>query len=545
MSLLIGIDVGTGSARAGVFNVDGEMLASCARPIQTWRPRPGWAQQSSADIWSAVCDSVRAAMAEAGAKAGEVAGIGFDATCSLVVSGDGGETIAVGPEDDADPNQDVIVWMDHRATDDAEEINRIGGAPLAHVGGVISPEMQLPKLRWLQREKPESWKSAARFWDLPDWLTHRATGAEARSLCSAVCKWTYMGHLGSEGEGWDDAFLTAVGLADLTGSRHERIGVQFNVPGTLAGQLTERAATELGLAPGTPVGTSLIDAHAGALGTLGAGGEEPEGRLAVIAGTSTCHIALADEAVFVPGVWGPYFGAVTGETWCLEGGQSAAGALIDTILSRHSAVGHLRSEADRSGKSLFTLLDAELDRMAAGSETAKLTAQRHVQPDIHGNRSPLADPRRRAAIDGLTLETGVPDAARDYLATLQALGYGTRHILEAMRVDGVEIDTLVVSGGLARNQLFLRELSDATGCSVVVPDTPEPVLLGSAMLGGVAAGLYADAATAMRALASAASTVRPRASVADYHTRKYKVFRRMQDDHAAYERIMTTPEEPK
>ncbi|UWQ96253.1 FGGY-family carbohydrate kinase [Rhodobacteraceae bacterium M385] len=539
MSLLIGIDVGTGSARAGVFTSDGTLLASHERPIQMWRPRPDWAQQSSADIWSAVCGSVRAAIATAGAAASDVAGIGFDATCSLVVSGEGGQPVAVGPEDDADANQDVIVWMDHRATGDAEEINRIGGAPLAHVGGVISPEMQLPKLRWLQREKPESWNSATRFWDLPDWLTHRATGAEARSLCSAVCKWTYMGHLGAEGEGWDDAFLHAVGLSDLTGSGHERIGTQFKTPGSLAGHLTERAAAEMGLAPGTPVATSLIDAHAGAIGTLGAGEAETGGRLAVIAGTSTCHIALADEAAFVPGVWGPYYGAVTEGKWCLEGGQSAAGALIDAILARHGAVADLRKEAQGSGESLFDRLDAELDLMAAGSEMAELTAYRHIQPDIHGNRSPLADPRRRAGIDGLTLETGPTDAALDYLATLQALGYGTRHILETMRTNGVEIDTLVVSGGMARNQLFLRELSDATGCSVLVPDTPEPVLLGSAILGGVAADLFADATSAMRTLAPGAATVRPRASVAEYHSRKYNVFRRMQDDHAAYERIMT------
>ena len=92
--------------------------------------------------------------------------------------------------------------------------------------------------------------------------------------------------------------------------------------------------------------------------------------------------------------------------------------------------------------------------MAARSdgETATLTAARHVQPDIHGNRSPLAEPWRHAGIDGITLDTGLEDLALDYLATLQALAYGTRHILEAMRDTGVVIREIVPSGGLARNR---------------------------------------------------------------------------------------------
>lgn len=541
MSLLIGIDVGTGSARAGVFDADGTLRATAQRPIRTWRPRPDRAQQSSADIWRAVCTSVRAAVDQAGAAPGDVAGLGFDATCSLVVSDEEGSPIAIGPDEgDGDDVQDIVVWMDHRATGDAEEINQIGGKPLEHVGGIISPEMQMPKLRWLRREMPDAWARAARFHDLPDWLTHRATGTDVRSLCSAVCKWTYMGHQGLEGEGWDDDFLRAIGLDDLAGEGHRAIGTRFAEPGSPAGGLTDSAAQELGLAPGTPVGTSLIDAHAGALGTLGTGGEGAAGRLAVIAGTSTCHIALTREAAFVPGVWGPYFGAVTGNTWCLEGGQSASGALVDALLARHSAVADLKAR----GESVHDRLDAELERMADKGEVARLTVRRHVQPDIHGNRAPLADPHRRAGIDGLTLDTGLADAALDYLAAIQALGYGTRHILETMHERGVEITSLVVSGGLARSKLFLRELADSTGCIVVVPQTDEPVLLGAAMLGAVAAGHHPDAAAALSALAPGGDTLAPRADVTDYHDRKYRVFRRMQDDHAAYARIMTSKETP-
>src|SRR5689334_12787690 len=156
---VIGVDVGTGSARAGVFTLDGTMLGQASRAIRMWRPRPDYVQQSSADIWSAVCAAVREALAEAGPVA--VRGIGFDATCSLVVLDAGGGPVSVSP--DGDPAQDVIVWMDHRAFTQAERINETGHPVLRYVGGRISLEMQAPKLLWLRENSPEAWSRAAHF----------------------------------------------------------------------------------------------------------------------------------------------------------------------------------------------------------------------------------------------------------------------------------------------------------------------------------------------------------------------------------------------
>ncbi|QOL82337.1 FGGY-family carbohydrate kinase [Pseudooceanicola spongiae] len=545
MTHYIGIDVGTGSARAGVFDGVGTLLGACSAEISTVRPQPDFAQQSSAEIWVAVCSSVRAALAQAEVSASSVRGLGFDATCSLVVSDAQGGPVSIDTQGRA--GQDVMLWMDHRAMSDADEINAIGGAPLAHVGGRISPEMELPKLRWLKRELPQSWARAAQFWDLPDWLVHRATGGQTRSLCSTVCKWTYLGHKGTAGEGWDNDFLTAIGLQELTRDNHAAIGAELAAPGAFCGGLTEQAATELGLRAGTAVAASMIDAHAGALGTLGLGiesGQALETRMAVIAGTSTCHIAVSSKSRFVPGVWGPYHGAVLPELWALEGGQSAAGALMDAVVARHAASDELVQQARAEGTRTATLIEQHLHNMA--EETATLTADRHVLPDFHGNRSPLAEPWRKGAISGLTLASGTDDLALDYLATVQALAYGTRHILEAMRAEGAQIDTLVMSGGLARNALYLREHADATGCSVLVPDGKEPVLLGSAMLGAVAAGDLPDTKAAMAVMSGGFRTIAPRGGqIATYHDRKYSVMRRMQNDHAAYRALMAEPCEEK
>lgn len=533
-SIYLGIDVGTGSARAGIFDGGGALLGAATAQIGLWHPRAGWAQHDSADIWAQVAQAVRTAVARSGIAPGDIGGVGIDATCSLVVEGPRGTPLSVDPDGKA--GQDVIVWMDHRALDEAAAINATGGAPLEYLGGRISPEMQLPKLRWLSQNLPHVFADAVRFWDLPDWLVYRSTGATARSLCSSVCKWTYLGHRGMAGEGWDEAFLVAAGLAALTGPAGQaRTGDRFLRPGERAGHLTEAAAADLGLRPGTPVAASLIDAYAGALGTLASGGASGDGRLAVIAGTSNCHIALTPGPVSVPGIWGPYAGVLLPDVWALEGGQSAAGALLDAILARHAATPTLAEAARAAGRSLHEHLAACL--AARSDDPATLTSARHVQPDFHGNRSPLAEPWRLGAISGLSLETGEDDLLLDYLAALQAICYGTRHIIEAMTASGAEIREMVLSGGLAANALFVRELADSTGLDVIVPDTPEPVLLGAAML-GAAAATGAGLATTMRSMAPSAATTGPRHAAAAYHDRKYAVFRHMQDSHATMRAIM-------
>ncbi|WP_116599800.1 FGGY-family carbohydrate kinase [Primorskyibacter marinus] len=537
MSLFLGIDVGTGSARAGVFDRTGRLLGHDAKGIETYRPAPDFVQQSSAEIWSAVCAAIRGALDNAGTDPAQIIGMGFDATCSLAVAGANGTPVTISPN--GEPDQDVILWMDHRAMDDAYEINALGGAPLEYVGGEISPEMQLPKLRWLKRELPQSWAAVERFWDLPDWLVHRATGGETRSLCSTVCKWTYLGHKGQAGEGWDDAFLAKIGLAELSENDHAAIGHTLAPPGTNCGGLSETAAKELGLLPGTAVAASMIDAHAGALGTLGMelGDDNITQRLAMIAGTSTCHIGLTRDPVFVPGVWGPYYGVVLPDAWALEGGQSAAGALLDAVIARHGATAELTAQAKSRGKRITDLLEALL--AAKGDDISQLAAHRHIQPDFHGNRSPLAQPWRHGGIDGLTLDTGPDDLALDYLATVQGLAYGTRQIMEAMTAAGASFDTLVLSGGLAKNKLYLQEHADATGCTLLVPHQAEPVLAGSAMLGAVAAGAFDTLPAAMAAMSGTGTTITPRGSkAADFHNRKYRVFQKMQADHAAYRDIM-------
>jgi len=619
-AVYLGIDVGTGSARAGLFDASGRMLAAATREIQIWRPQADFVEQSSEDIWRAVGAAVRQALGDGGVEPANVRGIGFDATCSLVALGADGEPVTVSPT--GRDEQNVIVWMDHRAIGQAERINATGHEVLKYVGGRISPEMQTPKLLWLKERLPQTWQRTARFFDLPDFLVYRATGEDVRSLCSTVCKWTYLGHrrgvgagddlpaehrrqlartsgeggrspgtqksptdhsaaVASDG-GWDPSYFRQIGLGDVVDEGFRRIGARVRPVGEAVGSgLSAQAASELGLKPGTAVGVSIIDAHAGGLGMIAAPleGKPPtdegmETRLALIGGTSSCHMAVSRQPRFVPGVWGPYFSAMVPDMWLTEGGQSATGALIDHVIFTHARAAELRDAAQARRCSVYDLLNERLDHLSRAATTspaggghgeggdsaraeargslaandcersvrfpAELTRDLHVLPYFHGNRSPRADATLRGVISGLTLGDTVDDLALLYLATVQAIAHGTRHIIDTLNAHGFRIAAVFACGGGTKNRAFLREHADVTGCRIVLPREPEAVLLGAAILGAVAAGDFGSVLDAARALNQAGATIEPAGgAVAEFHRAKHEVFHHMYDAFMAQREIMS------
>src|SRR5690606_1537653 len=202
---------------------------------------------------------VREAVAQAGAGPAEIAAIGFAATCSLVVRDGEGRPLPLGGE-----AWDTIAWFDHRALGEAEEINTTGHSVLGYSGGALSPEMEIPKLLWLKRNRPEIWAQAGIMFDLADFLTWKACGSGTRSQSTLTGKWCFLAH---EEQGWRGDFLCAVGLDDLL--ERAKLPQQAAPVGTRLGTLTPHAAKALGLSSGTAVAGGMVDAHAGALGLLG------------------------------------------------------------------------------------------------------------------------------------------------------------------------------------------------------------------------------------------------------------------------------------
>jgi D-ribulokinase len=521
----VGIDVGTSSARAGIFDENGTLLATARHPITVWHEAGSVAEQSSTEIWAACATSVRAAMTEAALPASAVKGVGFDATCSLVVIDAAGNPLTVSSS--GDPRRNVIVWMDHRAIAEAREINETQDGVLRYVGGSISPEMEIPKLLWLKRHLPPTYQLAGHFFDLADYLSFRATGSTTRSMCTLACKWNYLAHE----QRWSGDYFERVGLGDLASDKYAKIGNEIVAPGTPLGTgLTKSAARDFGLLEGTPVGASLIDAHAGGVGTIG--GRETSGepvnvcrRLAYIMGTSACIMATTPEPCFVPGVWGPYYSGMVPGFWLNEGGQSAAGAAIDHLIRSHPAYNEALATAHAAGIEILEFLEGRIvSRSGSLGEAALLARDVHVMPEFLGNRSPFADPDSRAVVAGMDLDADLGSMERLFMAGLCGLAYGLADVVEAFRSHGVDSDSMVISGGAARSSLVRQIMADTTGLTVAVPETQEPVLLGAAMLGAVAARSCGSIGEAMASMSAIGRLTEPTApGMADFHRTKRRV----------------------
>ncbi|MET0542841.1 MAG: FGGY-family carbohydrate kinase [Variovorax sp.] len=521
---VIGVDVGTGSSRAGVFDLDGNMRGSARQDITLVHAPGSIVEQSSNEIWQAVCASVRGALAASGIAPEQVGGIGFDATCSLVVLGEGGKPLPVGPSED--PERNIIVWMDHRAVAQADRINATGHGVLKYVGGRISPEMETPKLLWLLEHKPAVFADAWQFMDLTDFLTWRASGDLSRSTCTVTCKWTYLAHE----QRWDPSYFRAVGLGMLADEDFKRIGQAVVAPGTALGRgLTPQAASELGLRPGTAVATGIIDAHAGGIGTVGVEGD-PFTCLAYVFGTSSCTMTTTREPVFVPGVWGPYFEAMVPGAWLNEGGQSVAGAAIEQLLAMHPLTAEARAQAQAQGRSLPAMLAAlAAERTRSLSDAVTLAHGLHVVPEFLGNRAPLADPHARAVIAGLGMDNDIDSLVALYIAGICGIAYGLRQIIDAQAAAGAPIEKVAISGGAGRLDLVRQLLADATGKPVLSTEAEEPVLLGAAILGSVASGAYNDVAAAMAGMTHKGTAHEPRTgATAALHQARFDAFVRLQ-----------------
>ncbi|EER35515.1 hypothetical protein CTRG_00254 [Candida tropicalis MYA-3404] len=531
----IGVDVGTGSARACLIDTNGIILGLAERPIKRQELQSNYITQNSTEIWNAICYCVKSCLRDSGVDASEVFGIGFDATCSLVaISKSSDKPVSVGPDFD-DNEENIILWMDHRAVDETNAINATGDKCLKYVGGQMSIEMELPKMKWLKHHKPGGIKDC-KFYDLPDFLVHKATGLETRSHCSVTCKQGFL-PLGVEGSktGWSEEFLMEIDMPELVEDDFDRLGGIpgkngiYLTAGDVVGNLTAESAEELGLTTDCIVGSPVIDAYAGWVGTVAAKADVPVlqqedaqsdgsigtacGRLAAVAGTSTCHLAMTKEPCFVHGVWGPYKNVMAEGYWLAEGGQSITGQLLAHVLAIHPANQTLIRSAEQSNISKFDFLNMTLENLVKEKkERSVVSLAKHMffYGDFHGNRSPIADPRMRANIIGQSMDNSLQDLALQYFGACEFIAQQTRQIIEEMEKSGHKISSIFMSGGQCRNGLLMRLLADCTGLPVIIPRYIDAaVVFGSALLGAVAAETAVAEYCADRLKARRASILNP------------------------------------
>ena len=259
----------------------------------------------------------------------------------------------------------------------------------------------------------------------------------------------------------------------------------------------------------------MIDAYAGWVGTVGAkvdfgttvsGGNAAANdksqaftRLAAVAGTSTCHLALSKGPVFVKGVWGPYRDVVLPEFWMAEGGQSATGELLKHVLETHPAYDEALALAKSKDANIYDHLNNHLQAMQAKAKTLSISyLARHIffYGDLFGNRSPIADPNMSGSIIGLTSDKSIDGLALQYYAAMEFIALQTRQIVETMNEAGHCISSIFMSGSQCQNEILMDLIASACDMPVLIPKyVHAAVVHGAAMLGAKAASATEDGQT--------------------------------------------------
>jgi ribulose kinase len=489
--LVLGIDAGTVSVRAGLFDLQGRPLGFGDQAVQTFYPRPGWAEQRPADWWTALGAAVRGCLAAAGVDGARVIGLAIDSPCNILLV-----------DRDGTPLTDSLIWMDLRAAAQARRLSETRDPVLRYCGGDVPAEWPLPKALWLREHEPALWERAAYLVEQMGWLTRRLTDTWAVPLNSAAAKWHYRARAdAATPAGWPAGLLRAVGLDDVPG----KVPGAVLPMGARAGDLTPAAAQELSLRAGIAVSMSGIDAHAGMMGM----NVLAPGTLALITGTSTCQLAQSPRAVFDAGLWGPFEDAVVAGAWTLEAGQASTGGTVRWLLD--TLGGTLPAGPDR-----YAAADAAAAAVPAGAEG--LTVLDFWQ----GSRTPIKDPLARGAIWGLTPAHGPGHLLR---AVYEGTAYGNRHILDMLSALGVSTGRIVACGGGTRSALWLQILSDVAGVPIHLTAVPDAVSLGSAICAAVGAGAFADLHDAAQAMVRLTSAVTPNPATRALYEEGYALYR--------------------
>jgi len=515
---LLGLDFGTDSVRAVVVNAaSGKEEANQVARYLRWQqglycdPARNRFRQHPSDYSEGLEEAVRGALAQLPKGAGErVLGIGIDTTGSTPCAVDrAGTPLALLPEFRENPNAMFILWKDHSAVQEAEEINRVsrswGGVDFTkYEGGIYSSEWFFAKILKILREDAAVAASTFSWVEHCDWLPALLTGATdplalKRSRCAA-------GHKAMWHPEWGglppEDFL--VRLDPRLAGLRSRLYIDTFTSDVKAGGLCAQWARRLGLPEGAAVAVGAFDAHIGAVG-----GGIREGTLAKIMGTSTCDMIVAPAAALagrqVAGICGQVDGSILPGLIGLEAGQSAFGDVYAWFVNLlywplEFAEGSPPDPAQKESlrqdikNRILANLSEEAGRLAPGE--AGLLALDW----LNGRRTPDADQSLKGALAGLTLGSTAP---RIFRALVEATAFGSRAILERFQREGVRAERVVALGGIAQKSPFVMQVTaDVLNVPIQVVASEQACALGAAMFAAVAAGLYQGVTEAQERIGS-------------------------------------------
>lgn len=517
MKYVIGLDYGSDSARAVVVNAEtGEELASSVKYYPRWMegkycdPVANQYRQHPLDYIEVLEYTVKDALSKCPAgTAANVVGIGFDTTGSTPVFTDkNGTPLSLLPEFAENPNAMFVLWKDHTAIKEAQEINDLAAKwdtdYTSYEGGIYSSEWFWAKALHVLRADEKVRAAAYSIVEHCDWMPAMLTATEKpenmyRSRCAS-------GHKAMWLEQWgglpSEEFLVA--LDPVLAGYRDRLYTETCASDTKVGNLTAEWAARLGLTTNVAVAVGAFDAHMGAVGA-----EVKPGALVRIIGTSTCDIMVSSYEEMgdklIPGICGQVDGSVIPGMVGLEAGQSAFGDIyawfknvvawpVTNVLSKTSLIDEATKQKliDETLSQIIPALSVEAAKVPVSESTILATDW------MNGRRTPDANQLVKGTITGLNLGSSAPLIFR---ALVEATAYGSKAIVDRFLENGVEIKEIIGIGGISLKSPFVMQtLADVLNMPIKVAKAEQACAFGTAMFAAVAAGVYAKVEDAQAAM---------------------------------------------
>lgn len=461
MKYAVGIDIGTSACKTAFFDAAGTVAVSAVSAYPLRHPHPGWAEQDPRDFYAAVCATLKECFARSGIDPRDVCGVGVDGqSWSAIALDREGNVLAPDP-----------IWMDTRASAICASLpEELKADAFALDGNPLTANYVTGKILWMSKNTPEILDKTYKILQSEGYINYRLTGRMTMNV--------------SEGYGWH-----CFDIAKLCWNYDmaERLGIPARIlPELFAchdiiGAVSDTAAGETGLAAGTPVVAGGVDAASATLGagvlnpgeTQEQGGQSGGMSICVDGPKSDPRLILCPHVV--PGLW------------LLQGGTTGGGGVIrwaEREFGRYEAL-----EAPQRGMSVPALFDVEAAKAPAGSDGLIFL------PYMAGERSPLWDPDAKGVFYGMDFSK---TRAHFLRAAMEGVGYSLLHNLDAAKEAGAEITLLRSNGGAANSRFWTQIKADMTGLPITVGESDNATNLGTAMLAGVATGLWPDFAAAVR-----------------------------------------------
>ena len=483
--VLLGIDIGTSACKIAAFHTDGTVLAQAGAGYTVQYPRQGWAEQDPEDWWQAVCRAMQEIW-EAGVRPADVCGIGIDGQSWSAVPVDGtGQVLCNTP-----------LWMDTRSVDICEEMCRqVGEETLFRTSGnPVQPMYAMPKVLWYQKNLPDVYKRIHKVLQSNGFIAYRLTGSLSQDISQGY-GWNCFDIASCR---WDEAICRELGVDPA-------ILPELVACHQVVGTVTEEAARQTGLCPGTPVVAGGLDA---ACGTLGVGvidvGQTQEqggqaGGMSICTDHSVPDRRLILSTHVVPG------------RWLLQGGTVGGSGCLKWFAQEFGAAD--QEAARQQGLNVFEALSSAVDGIPAGAEGLRFL------PYMSGERSPIWDPKAKGVFYGVDFSKTRAHFAR---AVMEGVALSLRHNLEVAAEAGAAVDIMYAMGGAANSEVWTQIKADVTGKRILVPSADTATALGAAILAGVGTGAYADFSQAVTATVHTRRTHEPNPANRAVYDRAYE-----------------------